>query len=135
MERRAEHAVLVCYDNGALAYASETTIEEMSDLMSLETACLTAYDSAAKIYHAAISSRCPISLKTDEYDNNVLKIRQQRECGALSGLVAPQECDRAPVVFVSRGMAQFNDKGVMFRTDTLSCISRVPDVKLKEGSL
>ena len=30
MEARAEHAALVCYDNGTLVYASETTVDDLT---------------------------------------------------------------------------------------------------------
>ena len=39
IERRAEKAALVCYDNGILVYASETTIEELGVRLKQAEVC------------------------------------------------------------------------------------------------
>jgi hypothetical protein len=39
MKERAEHAALACYDNGALVYASETTVDDLEFLLQQQSEC------------------------------------------------------------------------------------------------
>ena len=42
MKQRAENAALVCYDNGTMVYASETTVDELIPLMKQQKECVAA---------------------------------------------------------------------------------------------
>lgn len=55
MQERAENAALVCYDNGTLVYASETTQVEVGELIRAYSQCTSEHVTAGQ---EMIRSKC-----------------------------------------------------------------------------
>jgi hypothetical protein len=138
IERRAEKAALVCYDNGILVYASETTIEELGVRLKQAEVCKEEEKKQSIEYQAKADSLCPrrsVSSegrsKTEQRDSRLAAIREQEECMRRVGHENPRsgksKCEHRPAPWVSGKHVRFNDKGTVFSSDTLACVPRVPE--------
>jgi hypothetical protein len=137
IERRAEKAALVCYDNGILVYASETTIEELGVRLKQAEVCKEEEKKQLIEYQAKADSLCPLRSvstegrsKSEQRARRVAVILAQEECMKLAGNENPSsgtsKCEHRPAPWVSGKHARFKDKGTVFSTETLACVARVP---------
>jgi len=138
IERRAEKAALVCYDNGILVYASETTIEELGVRLKQAEVCKEEEKKQSIEYQAKADSLCPRrsvssegSSKAEQRDSRLAAIREQEECMRRAGHEKPRsgtsKCEHRPAPRIRGKHVWFNDKGTVFSTETLACVPRVPE--------
>lgn len=138
IERRAEKAALVCYDNGILVYASETTIEELGDRLQQAEVCKEEEKKKSIEYQAQADTLCPLSTtssegrsKSEQRERRVAAILAQEECMKRAGHENPRsgssKCEHRPAPRVSGKYVWFEDKGVVFSSETLACVPRVPE--------
>jgi hypothetical protein len=139
LEKRAEQAALVCFDNGTLVYASETTVEELGVLSQQWLACRTEEDKKAADYRKVLADHCPRTPhggKREGETNRQFFARvkaesdKKDECMRSRGYQDPAEnskCSRlGPEPYMGPGRAWvFVDKGVKFEAVNLKCVPRV----------
>jgi hypothetical protein len=138
IERRAEKAALVCYDNGILVYASETTLEELGVRLKQAEVCKEEEKKQSIEYQAKADSLCPLrsvssegSSKAEQRALRLAVILAQEECMKLAGHENPRsvtsKCEHRPAPRIRGKHVWFNDKGTVFSTETLACVPRVPE--------
>lgn len=139
LQERAENAALVCYDNGTLVYASETTIDEMDILLREWRSCEEAKEKRASEYRKVLSEHCPWETYRKEQSGESRAVRRaaaqaasarQKECMGARGYGDPSsdtQCGRfgpEPRKYTQGWV--FEDKGVDFNGANLKCVSRIP---------
>jgi hypothetical protein len=139
LEKRAEQAALVCYDNGTLVYASDTTVEELGVLSQQWRACREAEDKMAADYRLALVKHCPWTpsggkregeTNRQHYARVKEESDKQEECMKSKGFHDPStdaKCSQyGPEPHMGPGRAWvFIDKGVKFEAVNLNCVPRV----------
>ena len=125
MKERAENAALVCYDNGLLVYASETTTSEISEIVKEQNSCIEKYKKEVIEYNTGWKERMKKFLK----HCNENKI-EAKECGSnfrkseADGF-PKNTCNMNALAPDLQGeFTYFNDKGTIFETYTLKCLAR-----------
>lgn len=125
---KAEKSVLVCYDNGTLVYASETFIDEIPKLLQQQKDCVEKRDAERKAFYALKDQICPVSESNTLDRKEKLDIYQRQiDCAAKQGIFDSKiECDMRVTPIINNGYTRFVDKGTIFESYTLNCISRTP---------
>jgi len=125
---KAEKSVLVCYDNGTLVYASETSIDEMSHLLQQQKDCVEKRDTERKSFYALKNQVCPVNIGSGLDLKEELDIFQkQNDCAEKHGIVDTKiVCDMRIIPIIRDRHTRFVDKGTIFESYTLNCISRIP---------
>lgn len=128
MKERAENAALVCYDNGLLVYASETTTSELSEIVKEQNSCIEKYNKEANEYNAGWKERMNKFL-IPCIMNDPMKERA-KECGSnfrkseADGF-PKNTCNMNALAPDLQGeFTSFDDKGTIFETYTLKCLAK-----------
>lgn len=126
MKERAENAVLVCYDNGLLVYASETTTSELSKITKEQNSCIEKYNKEANEYNTGWKERMNNFMKHCS-ENKI----EGKECGSNFRKSEDEgfpknTCNQDRLTPRLAGeLTYFNDKGTIFETYTLKCLAKV----------
>ena len=130
MSERAKYAALVCYDNGSLAYASETTVTELAVLVENQKECKKNLEAAVEEYRLETNNVCSLP-----EGHEGIRIRdgffrfdtsaEMRECATNRKLGVPKkDCKGYIPPRITKGSTSFVDGNTYFYTETLSCMSR-----------
>ncbi len=138
MESRAETSTLVCYNEGTLIYASETTISEMQDLetkyrQDIETWRVEMKEWADEVVRSRGSNNTPEARRNCEFivgkrlDAGEPAIESCEPKIGTGERPSPRpDFPRSPRPVESKGSWSFIDKGVLFESKGATCFYRGP---------